>query len=136
MLASAAEAAPALPGDGNDVMLIAMALWSFGTVLIPFTIGLGVHDLLRRREARRYTVGWWSIVFPIGMYATATLKFGTAIGVEEFATIGTAAVWCGGAAWLLVAAGGLARIRLSSSRRSASARGAASTRAAGGGASA
>ncbi len=56
------------------------------------------RDLITRREAWRLTVGWWSVVFPVGMYATATLAFGAVVDVEEFAVIGTVAAWCAGAA--------------------------------------
>ncbi|MEN0023884.1 MAG: tellurite resistance/C4-dicarboxylate transporter family protein [Microbacterium sp.] len=98
---------PALPGTEAAVTIVAMALWSFGTFLIPLLVGLGIRDLLRRRAARRFSVGWWSIVFPVGMYATATLSFGAAVGVPEFAIIGTVAAWSAGAAWLLAGAGGV-----------------------------
>lgn len=100
---------PALPEAAGAVTVIAMVLWSFGTFLIPFLVGLGVRDLVRRPAARRFTVGWWSIVFPIGMYATATLSFGVAVGIAEFETIGATAVWFGGVAWVLVAAFGVVR---------------------------
>ncbi|GAA5154116.1 tellurite resistance/C4-dicarboxylate transporter family protein [Microbacterium pseudoresistens] len=100
---------PALPDASSAVTLVAMTLWAFGTLLIPFLIGLGIRDLAHRRDAWRFSVGWWSIVFPLGMYATATLSFGSVVEVEEFATVGTIAVWCAGVAWLIVTAGGVVR---------------------------
>ncbi|MFJ6533659.1 tellurite resistance/C4-dicarboxylate transporter family protein [Microbacterium sp. NPDC091662] len=92
----------ALPGTEGAVAVVAMVLWSFGTFLIPFLVGLGIRDLRTRPDARRFTVGWWSIVFPIGMYATATIALGRAAGVEEMVAVGTFAVWCGAVAWAVV----------------------------------
>lgn len=136
VLASAAAAAPALPGDGNAVMLIAMALWSFGTVLIPFFIGLGPRPapapggpplhvrLVEHRVPHRHVRD-----------RDPEVRRGHRCGGVR-PPLGTAAVWCDGAAWLRVAAGGIARIRLSPNRGSAPTRGSASTRAASGGTSA
>ncbi|WP_341946582.1 tellurite resistance/C4-dicarboxylate transporter family protein [Microbacterium sp. LWH11-1.2] len=92
----------ALPGTEGAVTVVSMVLWSFGTFLIPFLVGLGIRDLRTRPAARSFTVGWWSIVFPIGMYATATIALGRAVDVGELVVIGTIAVWCGGLAWMLV----------------------------------
>lgn len=100
---------PGLPDTSSAVTLVAMTLWAFGTLLIPFLVGLGIRDLITRREAWRFTVGWWSVVFPVGMYAAATLAFGQVVEVAEFAVIGTIGVWCAGAAWVIVTAGGIAR---------------------------
>ncbi|MCV0335828.1 MULTISPECIES: tellurite resistance/C4-dicarboxylate transporter family protein [unclassified Microbacterium] len=107
-----------LPGTEGAVTVVAMALWSFGTFLIPFLVGLGIRDLRTRPGARRFTVGWWSIVFPIGMYATATIALGRAAGVGELVAVGTLAVWCGAVAWVLVSilAIGLSVERLRSNR--------------------
>jgi tellurite resistance protein TehA-like permease len=87
----------------GSIALTATALWSFGTFLIPVLLGLGVHELWSRPAARRFSVAWWSIVFPIGMYGTASLSFGRAVDVPELVVIGTIATWTGGLAWVLVA---------------------------------
>lgn len=99
----------ALPGTDGAVTVVAMLLWSFGTFLVPFLVGLGVREVLTRPAARRFSVGWWSIVFPIGMYATATLAFGQAVDAPTFAVLGTIAAWTGVVAWVLVAVGAVAR---------------------------
>jgi tellurite resistance protein TehA-like permease len=99
-----------LAGTDGAVIVVAMALWSFGTFLIPFLVGLGVRELLSRPASRRFTVGWWSIVFPIGMYATATLAFGRAVDVPAFAVLGTIAAWTGVVAWVLVSVGAVVHL--------------------------
>lgn len=100
----------ALAGTDGAVSVVAMVLWSFGTFLIPFLVGLGVRELVTRPASRRFTVGWWSIVFPIGMYATATLTFGRAVDVPAFAVLGTIAAWTGVAAWALAAGGAVVHL--------------------------
>lgn len=100
----------ALPGTRGAVTTAAMVLWSFGTFLIPFLVGLGVRELVTRPASRRFTVGWWSIVFPVGMYATATLAFGRVVDAPALAVLGTIATWSGGAAWLLAAGGAVVRL--------------------------
>jgi len=52
----------------------------------------------------------WTVVFPIGMYAVATLSFGKATDLSFMEPLSRGVLWVAIAAWLLVAAAGLARL--------------------------
>ena len=45
------------------------------------------------------------IVFPAGMYATASMRLGAAAGLPLIRQTGTAAVWVAAAAWAVVLGG-------------------------------
>jgi tellurite resistance protein TehA-like permease len=52
----------------------------------------------------------WSVVFPLGMYAAATLVFGKAARITFMHPLAHAMLWIAVAAWALVAAAFLARL--------------------------
>lgn len=54
--------------------------------------------------------GWfrrelWMIVFPAGMYATASMRIGSEAGLPLIREVGTAAAWVAAAVWAAVFAG-------------------------------
>jgi tellurite resistance protein TehA-like permease len=53
--------------------LVLPALWRWATALIPVLLAGGTWRHLHRRPLR-YEPSLWCIVFPAGMYATATLN--------------------------------------------------------------
>ena len=55
----------------------------------------------------RYHPSLWSVVFPLGMYATAVQLLTHIPGLEFLAAIGPACTWVAFAAWALVALGWL-----------------------------
>ena len=88
-------ARPALTG-------LATGLWILATGLI---LPLVARSLWRHRPGRaplRYRGDLWMIVFPAGMYATASLQLGTAAGRPLVHDLGQAAVWPAAVAWALV----------------------------------
>ncbi|WP_323187103.1 MULTISPECIES: DUF488 family protein [unclassified Streptomyces] len=77
-------------------------LWAFSTWLIPLLLALGVWRHAVRRIPLRYDLGWWNLVFPIGMYAVATHELGRATGTSWMTTVGHWEVWVAAAVWAVV----------------------------------
>ncbi|MFA6262492.1 MAG: tellurite resistance protein permease, partial [Bacteroidia bacterium] len=51
-------------------------LWAFGTWWIPLLVVFGLWCHVSRGEPARYETGFWSIIFPLGMYSTASMLYG------------------------------------------------------------
>ena len=56
--------------------------WATATFWFPLMVAIGVWRHLVRRVPLRYHPSYWSLVFPLGMYAAATFKMRAAIGLE------------------------------------------------------
>jgi tellurite resistance protein TehA-like permease len=94
--------ATALAGVRPAVTGLGLAFWAVATGLIP---ALVVFDAVRWRRGlapRGFRREWWMVVFPAGMYATASMRIGTVAGVPPIHDIGTAAVWVAAAVWAAV----------------------------------
>lgn len=85
--------------------------WAFGSWWIPLLLSLGLWRYLLRRVHLTYQVSLWSIVFPLGMYATASQLFGTVAAIPALVTIAHIAIWFAAAAWILTLVGMLAASR-------------------------
>ena len=85
--------------------VLALAFWSVATGLIPVLATIGVVRRLRRPAGMRFRRELWMIVFPLGMYATASMRIGAVAGLAPIRDIGTAATWPAVAAWAAVFAG-------------------------------
>lgn len=90
-------------------------LWAWGTWWIPLLVILGLWKYLRGREPIRYHPSQWSIVFPLGMYATATTTMSHIAGFNLLHRVGALFLWIALGAWLLV--GGLAVWEMINQRR-------------------
>lgn len=77
-------------------------LWAFGVWWVPLLIVFGVWRHLVHREPQRYESGIWSIVFPLGMYAVASMHYGAAADLPLLVTVGQVGAWIAGLAWLVV----------------------------------
>ncbi|MFF1568873.1 DUF488 family protein [Streptomyces sp. NPDC058293] len=77
-------------------------LWAFSSWLIPLLLALGVWRHALRRIPLRYELGWWNVVFPIGMYAVTTHELGRATGTSWMTAVGSWEVWVAAAAWAVV----------------------------------
>lgn len=84
---------------------LTFVLWAFGSWWVPLLLVLGVWRYLLRRVRLTYQVTLWSIVFPLGMYATASEAFGTVAGIGALVAIARVEIWFAVAAWLLTFAG-------------------------------
>jgi tellurite resistance protein TehA-like permease len=94
--------APAVTVARPVVAGLAVVLWAFGTWLIPLLVAFGVWRHGRHRVRLAYLPSFWSIVFPLGMYAVASMTLGTVAGLPIVEAIGRAWTVVAVAAWLLV----------------------------------
>ncbi|WP_326578737.1 tellurite resistance/C4-dicarboxylate transporter family protein [Actinacidiphila glaucinigra] len=79
-----------------------VVLWSFSSWLIPLLLALGVWRHALRRIPLRYDLGWWNLVFPVGMYAVTTHELGRATGTSWMTSMGRWEVWVAAAFWAVV----------------------------------
>ncbi|MGW7243079.1 DUF488 family protein, N3 subclade [Streptomyces sp. NPDC054804] len=79
-----------------------VVLWSFSSWLIPLLLALGVWRHAVRRVPLRYELGWWNLVFPVGMYAVTTHELGRATGTSWMSTAGRWEVWVAAGFWAVV----------------------------------
>ena len=77
--------------------------WAWATWLIPVLFAIGLWRHWRHRIPLAYEATWWSIVFPLGMYAVASMYIGGADALPLVGTIGAVWLWVGAAAWLFAA---------------------------------
>ena len=80
----------------------AVVLWSFGSWFIPMLVIFGFWRYFVRHYSWAYEAKLWSVVFPLGMYAVASVTLGRAIGFEFMQQLAVVWVWFGIAAWALV----------------------------------
>jgi tellurite resistance protein TehA-like permease len=92
---------PAVRAARPALTAAAVGFWILATSLIPLLLGRVAWRHLLRREPVRYREDLWMIVFPCGMYATASMQLGTAAGLPLIHAVGTAAVWAAGLVWAL-----------------------------------
>jgi tellurite resistance protein TehA-like permease len=85
-----------------------LALWTWATWWIPLLLFLGVWKHAVHRVPIRYSTMLWSIVFPLGMYAVATLRLSHVTGVAALASWSSAMTWVALAALAATFAGLLA----------------------------
>jgi len=101
---------PAISAIAGYVKGTCIVFWSFGTWLIPLLVILGFWRRVLRQWPLRYEAALWTVVFPIGMYGVASFSFGKAAGLSFMEPLSRGVLWVAVAAWLLVAAAGLAKL--------------------------
>lgn len=94
---------PGAPAGGARTALtgVAVTFWVLATCLIPVLSARSLWRHLRLRLPLRYRADLWKIVFPMGVYATASLKLGTVAGLAPVHRAGMLAVWPAAVAWAL-----------------------------------
>lgn len=88
--------------EGFTVMM-----WAWGTWWIPLLVIIGIWKYSVRHEPIRYHPALWSMVFPLGMYATSLHLLAHLPGLTLLAAIAPTCTWIAFAAWGLVATGWL-----------------------------
>lgn len=73
--------------------------WAEATFWIPLLVLLFGWKYLVRARPFRYTRGLWSVVFPIGMYAAATLQFRTTFDLPFLLPAAQLLFWIGLVVW-------------------------------------
>jgi tellurite resistance protein TehA-like permease len=79
--------------------------WGFATWWIPLLLAIGIWRHGVQRVPIRYDPQYWSLVFPLGMFAASTFRMGAAIDVGLPAAVAAVAFWIAVAAWLVTAIG-------------------------------
>ena len=79
--------------------------WCFGAWLIPMLVGAGLWRHVVHRVPLRYTPGLWSMVFPLGMFALASMKLGRIEHLPAIEGVGTVFLGVAVLVWALVATG-------------------------------
>jgi len=90
-----APIAPFLPG-------FTLFFWAASTWWIPLLIALMAWRYVIRREVPSYEPALWGMVFPLGMYTTATFQLSRALGLDFLADISRGFIFLALAAWLAV----------------------------------
>lgn len=78
---------------------VALAMWAWATWWIPLLLLLGVWKHGVCRIPVTYTPMFWSLVFPLGMYAVASLHLSLAADFPPLSAISHTMVWIALAAW-------------------------------------
>ena len=114
--------APMLTATRGLVADGSVVFWAFGTWLIPPLVIAGWWRHVTHRVSLRYDAGWWSIVFPLGMYGAACAGLATADHLPIVGAIGRVDDWVALVAWAVVSAAMLAHLPRVWARRKSPAR--------------
>ena len=84
---------------------VTLIMWAWGTWWIPLLLLFGIWKHGVCRVPVTYTPMLWSLVFPLGMYALASLRLSLATDFPPLHSISLMMVWVALAAWLATASG-------------------------------
>nr|BBH92170.1 C4-dicarboxylate transporter [Thermogemmatispora argillosa] len=104
-LLQAPHPAPLLVGVRSYLTGFTLMMWAWGTWWLPLLVLIGIWKYGIMRQPLRYEPALWSIVFPLGMYATALHLLGQLPGIAFFEAVAVPFTWVAFVAWLLVMGG-------------------------------
>jgi tellurite resistance protein TehA-like permease len=84
---------------------VTLIMWAWATWWIPLLLLFGIWKHGVCRVPITYTPMLWSLVFPLGMYALASLRLSLAADFQPLRTISQAMVWVSVAVWAMTIAG-------------------------------
>lgn len=84
---------------------VTLIMWAWATWWIPLLLLFGIWKHVVCRVPVRYTPMFWSLVFPLGMYALASLRLSLAADVSALRIMSATMVWVALAAWAATAMG-------------------------------
>jgi tellurite resistance protein TehA-like permease len=84
---------------------VTLTMWAWATWWIPLLVLFGVWKHGVRRVPLTYTPMLWSLVFPLGMYALASLRLSLAAEFAPLHLVAGTMVWIALAAWAATALG-------------------------------
>ena len=86
-----------------------LVLWWLASAWAPVLLYAEVWLLDHRANSLHYAGVWWSAVFPLGMYSSATAATSSALGIRPMYTVSLVVFWVAVTVWLVVAMGWLHR---------------------------
>ena len=101
----AARAVPAFSELAACAHVATWCTWVGASVWIPVLLYAEVWRADHLTGSLHYQGVWWSAVFPIGMYASASETTATALGVRSLGTISLVFFWIALTVWTLIALG-------------------------------
>ncbi len=101
------QPSPFLAGLRPYIEGFTIMMWAWGTWWIPLLVIIGIWKYGIMRQPLRYEPGLWSIIFPLGMYATALHLLSQLPGLVFFSAVAPIFTWVAFAAWIIVMAGWL-----------------------------
>lgn len=84
---------------------VTLIMWAWATWWIPLLVLFGLWKHGVRRVPLRYTPTLWSLVFPLGMYALASLRLSLAAEFSPLRSVAQTMVWIALAAWVATVSG-------------------------------
>ncbi len=79
---------------------LVLSFWVIATWWAPLLVALGFWKYFKKRDTFHYIPQLWSVVFPLGMYAASTRKFGGAIQWSWMESVAMIAFFLAVAAWV------------------------------------
>ena len=101
------QPSPFLAGMRPYIEGFTIMMWAWGTWWIPLLVMIGIWKYGITRQPLCYEPALWSIVFPLGMYATALHLLDQLLGLGFFSVVAPTFTWIAVAAWVMVMAGWL-----------------------------
>jgi tellurite resistance protein TehA-like permease len=83
---------------------VSVMFWAFATWLIPVLVAAGWWRHVAHRVRLTYDASWWAVIFPLGMYAVASIVLGRADQLSLVGDVGKVELWVAFAAWLVAMA--------------------------------
>jgi tellurite resistance protein TehA-like permease len=87
-----------------------VVFWCFAAWLIPPLVAGGIWRHWVHKVPLRYEAGLWSIIFPLGMFAVASMSLGRAERLPIVETVGEVWLWVAVVGWALVAVSLVVRV--------------------------
>lgn len=104
------------PWCADVVGPVIVVLWILASLWIPVLLYAQIWRIHLRPGSMRYAAAWWSAVFPLGMYSTATQATAVQMHLRALVTVALVFFWIAFCVWAMVAAGWL-HSQLSTARR-------------------
>ncbi len=98
----AMQSTPMVDATRNLIAGTVVVFWSFCVWLIPMLVGAGVWRHFVHKVPLRYVPTLWSIVFPLGMFAVASINLGRVDRLPLVEAIGDGALVVAVAVWAVV----------------------------------
>jgi tellurite resistance protein TehA-like permease len=89
---------------------VTMLIWAWATWWIPMLFLFGLWKHVANKLPLNYEPVMWSFVFPLGMYAVASVRLGLAADFPPLQWISQIMIWVAFVAWLFTLAGVIRRV--------------------------